>query len=69
MKIYKYNVIKVDGSLNDHSSLEELNKRLNQQGNKGYKLHTAIPQFNEDSTGATVLIFELEDKSDECILG
>ncbi len=69
MKIYKYNVLNVEGTLDDNTSLKDLTEKLNSQGQKGYRLHTAIPQVKEGTIVSTVLIFEGEDVTEECIIG
>lgn len=69
VEMYKYNVMHIEGSLNDNASLEELSKKLNARGQKGYKLHSALPQVKEGSIVSTVLIFEKEDTTEDCALG
>ncbi|WP_042351637.1 DUF4177 domain-containing protein [Bacillus massiliigorillae] len=69
MKIYKYNVSKIKGSVDAQSSLEELTKHLNHYGQKGYKLSSTIPQLVDGSTESTLLVFEAEDHTEECTIG
>ncbi|WP_019241075.1 MULTISPECIES: hypothetical protein [Bacillus] len=69
MRIYRYSVSKIEGTMDQKLPLEELAKHLNQRGKEGFKLTYAIPQVSSGTTESTVLIFEAEDTDEESAIG
>lgn len=69
MQLYKYSVTKINGQLDDKTDLRELLNELNLHGKQGYRLHTVLPQLHEGTIQSTILIFETEKPSEDCIAG
>ena len=69
MDIFKYEVKKIDGKLNDSSQMEKLESCLNRMGNRGYRLMKVVHECSNESTESYILIFEADDRSEDSAIG